>query len=303
MKPAPIIIFVYNRPWHTQQTIEALQKNKLALESELFIYSDAAKNDTVKQSVLDVRSYIKSIDGFKKITIIQRENNWGLANSIIGGVTTIINQYGKVIVLEDDLVTSPYFLQFMNTYLALYEKNERIGSVTGYIPYIKRLPEQFFLKFGSSLGWGTWARVWDKAEFNVDALINKIGESKRKKEFNMDGIFDYYAMLHSQKNKSIDSWAIRFTASTFNRQLLHLRIGHSLVQHIGSDSGTHCNTNARSKEVDGIITDRPLKLLDEISVEEHKQAYTMYKRFYAKDKVTILERIKLKLNNFLKRAK
>ena len=106
---APIVLFTYNRLWHTQQTVEALQKNELANESELFIYSDAPKNENAIEKVTQVREYIKSIDGFKKITIIEREKNWGLANSIIDGVTKIVNEYGKIIVLEDDLVTSPFF--------------------------------------------------------------------------------------------------------------------------------------------------------------------------------------------------
>jgi GT2 family glycosyltransferase len=113
-KQAPIALFVYNRPWHTRQTVEALKKNELASESELFIYSDAPKNGKAKEKVKEVREYIKTIDGFKKVTIIERENNWGLADSIIDGVTKIVNEYGKIIVLEDDLVTSPYFLKFMN---------------------------------------------------------------------------------------------------------------------------------------------------------------------------------------------
>ena len=111
---APIVLFVYNRPDHTRQTVEALQKNELAIDSELFIYSDATKNENAEQKVNEVREYIKNINGFKKVTIVEREKNWGLANSIIDGVTKIVNEYGKIIVLEDDLVTSPYFLKFMN---------------------------------------------------------------------------------------------------------------------------------------------------------------------------------------------
>ena len=109
MSLAPIVLFVYNRLWHTKQTVEALQKNILAQESELFIYSDAAKDSLSCDAVIDVRKFLKTIDGFKKITVIEREKNLGLADSIVDGVTTVVNQYGKVIVLEDDLITSPFF--------------------------------------------------------------------------------------------------------------------------------------------------------------------------------------------------
>ncbi len=114
INPAPIVLFTYNRPWHTRQTVEALKKNEFSQESELFIFSDGWKSDEDKPKVLEVRKYLKSIDGFKKINIIERDRNWGLANNIIDGVTKIVNEYGKVIVLEDDLITSPYFLKFMN---------------------------------------------------------------------------------------------------------------------------------------------------------------------------------------------
>ena len=124
-KLAPVVLFVYNRPEHTKQTVEALQKNELAIKSELFIYSDAPKNIGVKEKIDEVRKYIKSINGFKKVTVIKREKNWGLAASIIDGVTKIVNEYGKVIVLEDDLVTSPYFLKFMNDALEFYKKKIR----------------------------------------------------------------------------------------------------------------------------------------------------------------------------------
>ena len=116
MKPnniAPIVLFVYNRLWHSRKTIDALKKNELALKSELFIYADGAKNEKESNQVFEVRNYIQKVSGFKKVTVIERDYNWGLANSIIDGVTKIVNEYGRIIVLEDDLVTSPYFLKFI----------------------------------------------------------------------------------------------------------------------------------------------------------------------------------------------
>ena len=123
---SPIVLFVHNRPWHTKQTVEALQQNELAEDSELFIYSDAAKSSKANAAVQEVRDYIYSVSGFKKITIIERKYNWGLADSIIDGVTSIVNKYGRIIVLEDDLVTSPYFLKFMNDALSFYKNEKRV---------------------------------------------------------------------------------------------------------------------------------------------------------------------------------
>ena len=121
MSYAPILLFVYNRPEHTHRCIESLLKNTLASESNLFIYADGVKDSTQQEAVNKVRNYIRTIQGFKQITLIERSENWGLARNIINGVTTQVNRYGKVIVLEDDLVVAPYFLQFMNEALEVYK--------------------------------------------------------------------------------------------------------------------------------------------------------------------------------------
>ena len=143
----PIILFVYNRPWHTRQTVKALQKNELAGRSDLFIFSDGPKDEQTEKAVQKVREYIHTIDGFQTVTIREREENWGLANSIIDGVTQIVNEYGRVIVLEDDLMTSPFFLRYMNDALNLYECEEKVISIHGYIyPLSEKLPSTFFLR-------------------------------------------------------------------------------------------------------------------------------------------------------------
>ena len=155
---APIVLFVYDRPFHTKQTIEALQKNQLASLSELFIYSDDAKNYGSQDNVDEVREYIYKIGGFKKVTIIKREKNWGLANSIIDGVTQIVNKYGKIIVLEDDLVTSKYFLTFMNNALEFYKYEERVWHICGwnYPINFDGLDDVFLSRLMNCWGWGTW---------------------------------------------------------------------------------------------------------------------------------------------------
>ena len=173
MKLAPIVIFTYNRPWHTQQTVEALLKNEYASESDLIIFSDAPKNEAAKKGVEETRSYIRNITGFKSLRIIERDRNFGLANNIIDGVTSIVNEFGRIIVLEDDLLTSPYFLKFMNEALSLYEDEERVISVHGYIyPIKKSLPDTFFIKGADCLGWGTWKRGWDLFNSNGSELLH-----------------------------------------------------------------------------------------------------------------------------------
>jgi hypothetical protein len=242
---APIVLFVYNRPWHTQQTIEALQKNELASKSELFIFSDAAKNDSAIDKVKEVRNYIKNIDGFKKITNIEREKNWGLANSIIDGVTKIVNEYGKIIVLEDDLVTSPYFLKFMNEALEMYQNEEKVACIHGYIYPMENLPETFFIRGADCWGWATWKRGWDIFESDGQKLLDEVKQRGLQKEANFDNSYDYTKMLSDQINGKNNSWAVRWYFSAFLKEMLCLYPGKSYVQNIGFDGeGTHCKTTS-----------------------------------------------------------
>ena len=168
------MLFVYNRLNFTKRTLEALQKNELANKSELFIYSDAAKNENDLEKVAKVREYIKNIGGFKKIITIKRKVNTGLAPSIINAVTKIVNKYGKIIVLEDDLVTSRYFLRFMNEALEAYKNEPKVASIHGYIYPITNLPETFFIKGADCWGWATWNNKWSIFERDGKKLLDKV---------------------------------------------------------------------------------------------------------------------------------
>ena len=241
---APIALFIYNRPWHTQQTVETLQKNELANESELFIYSDAAKNEQASESVNAVREYIKTINGFKEITIILRDKNWGLADSIIDGVTKIVNEYGRIIVLEDDLVTSPYFLKFMNEGLTMYENEDKVASIHGYIYPIDNLPNTFFIKGADCWGWATWKRAWDVFEPNGQKILDELKSRGLEKGADFNNSYGLTQMLKDQIKGKNNSWAVRWYMSAFLKDMLTLYPGKSYVQNIGNDdSGTHCGVS------------------------------------------------------------
>lgn len=242
MKLAPIILFVYNRPWHTQQTLEALQKNKLAQDSELFIYADNYKNEATRESVLEVRRYIKGIIGFKAITIIEQDKNLGLAASIIDGVTQTVNKYGKVIVLEDDIVTSPYFLQFMNEALEFYQNEDRVMHISGWnYPINIAIDGDVFLwRLMNCWGWATWDSSWRFFEKDIDKLINNFSKNEIKK-FNLDNAHNFFSQVLSNKNKKIDTWAIFWYATIFKKGALCVNPLISFVENIGFDgSGIHC---------------------------------------------------------------
>lgn len=242
MKHAPILLFTYNRLSHTRRCVEALLNNSLSSESELFIYSDAAKDETQQKAVEEVRQYIHTIRGFKHITITERDENWGLARSIIDGVTTQVNRYGKVIVLEDDLVVAPHFLQFMNDALETYKDEPQVGHIQACdFTQDPTLPETFLIRWTGSWGWGTWDRAWKHFNPNGKALLQELIDKKLTYTFDFNGKYGYTRMLRRQIEGKNNSWAIRWNASLFLKNILSLNVGRSLVQNVGFDgSGTNC---------------------------------------------------------------
>ncbi len=240
---APLALFVYNRPSHTRQTVEALLVNAEASTTPLHIFSDAPKNAASRAAVAEVRSYIRTITGFRSITLLERESNYGLARSIINGVTKLCDEHGRVIVLEDDLVVSPYFLKYMNDALDLYEYEERVISVAGYRYPIDHDSEfsTFFLKGTNCWGWATWKRGWNLFEADGSHILAQLRERGLTREFDMNGAYGYTRMLKGQVRGENDSWAVRWHASAFLKDRLTLLPHKSLVENIGLDgSGVHC---------------------------------------------------------------
>ena len=242
MNLSPILLFVYNRPAHTRRCIESLSRNLLAVESELFIYADGAKDQTVSDEVEEVRQYIRSIQGFKKVTLIERNENWGLARNIIDGVSTQVQKYGKVIVLEDDLVVAPHFLRFMNDALETYQDEPKVGHIQACdFTQDASLPDTFLIKWTGSWGWATWERAWKHFNPNGKELLQELEARKLTYTFDFNGQYGFTRMLRRQIEGKNNSWAIRWNASLFLKDILSLNVGRSLVQNEGFDgSGTNC---------------------------------------------------------------
>ncbi len=281
IKLAPIILFVYNRKDHTEKTIEALKKNDLAGESELFIYSDAAKNAANFDAVEEVREYIKTVNGFKSVTIIERENNMGLAKSVILGVSEIVNKYGKVIVLEDDLITAPQFLKYMNKNLENYEEVEDVISIHGYNYPIKIIEKQFFLKGADCWGWATWKRGWDLFEENGEKLLKELKDGGQIREFNFNNSYNYSGMLEDFINGKNSSWAVRWYASAFLKDKYTLYPGKSLVKNIGLDNtGTHSGYQKETFFNNETFTSE--EYTKKIDVEEDKNAKLEIEKYFRK---------------------
>ena len=300
---APVVLFVYNRPLHTSKTIESLQKNFLAKDTELFIYSDGPRLEKDVHLVQKIRQYIKNIHGFKNITIIERENNWGLSQNIIQGVNDVLSSHGKIIVLEDDLITSPYFLKYMNNALNHFQDKKRIMSISGYNhpPSIMKFPanynkQVYFNYRNSSWGWGTWKDRWEIVDWNIEDF-NDFKKNKRlQKKFNRCGN-DVTNMLISQMQGKIDSWAIRFTYAHFKQDALSVCPVHSYVNNIGHDgSGQHCgNTNRYINDL--LEVSENIEFPKHIEVDERvmDEFRSIYKRGILERLMKIIERITCKI--------
>ena len=242
LEPVPVVLFVYHRLDHLRKTVEALQKNDLVDKTELIVYSDAPAKPEHQQGVEEVRAYLSKIKGFKNVNVIAQTQNQGLAKSIVSGVTEQINKYDRIIVLEDDLETSPYFLRFMNEALDLYKDDEKVMQVSGFTFSMgEKLPESFFVAHAPSWGWATWKRAWDHLSLDVDQHIKKIKENKLEYRFNVDDGTDFFSHLVANKNAVLNTWAVKWYASLFLNDGLCLYPQKSLVRNLGHDgSGENC---------------------------------------------------------------
>ncbi len=240
---APIVLFVYNRPLETKRAILSLSSNYLAKESELFVFSDAAKNPKARERVDEVREYLKTVDGFRKVHITESEKNKGLAKSVISGVSKVLENYEKVIVLEDDLVTSKNFLDFMNQALNFYSDNKNVISISGYtldLPSLKETDKDYYVCLrASSWGWGMWSDKWNAIDWTLSDYRQFSGNLKERKEFAAISS-DLPRMLRNQKNGKIDSWAIRLTFHQFRNRMISIFPTSSKLVSIGmSKDATH----------------------------------------------------------------
>jgi GT2 family glycosyltransferase len=243
---APIVLFAYNRVDHLKLTLSSLKKNQLAQESDLFVYSDGVRNEKDIEHVQNVRQLLGEIVGFRNVSIIEREKNYGLSQNIIRGVTEVIDRFGKAIVIEDDHETHPNFLVFMNNALDYYQNNEEVYSVTGYnYPNnILKIPKSYkystyFSYRNSSWTWGTWKDRWDTIDWEVKEYSKFVNNESWRKNFNKLSS-NSTNMLISQMEGRLDSWSIRFSFSQFNNKGVTLYPVNSLVNNIGVDgSGVH----------------------------------------------------------------
>lgn len=289
---SPIIIFTYRRV--PDKLINSLLANNLFEQSEVIIYSDGSKGDQDLEDVAEVRSYLQTVEGFKNIKIIESPSNKGLANSVIDGVSEVINKYGKVIVLEDDLIVSSDFLEYMNNALNFYEKNKNIWSISGYgpkLPCLEDYKDDIYLSVrGSSWGWATWKDRWDKVDWGVKEF-HKLQEDKDLREkFNLGGN-DMFKMLELQMLGKIDSWAIRWCYNQFkyNQYTVYPKKSKIINDGFADNKGTHNSGDNSNLVIE--LSNKNVKLID---IHVNSELVKCFQKFHDLD-------LNTKIGYFLKK--
>ncbi|MDO8652466.1 MAG: glycosyltransferase [Undibacterium sp.] len=286
---APIVLFAYARPDHVRRTVESLSCNPGASDHELIVFSDAARTPDKQSAVDQVRGYLESIKGFRSVTIYHRPHNFGLAKSVISGVTQVLVEHERVIVVEDDLLTSPHFLAYMNDALDRFADDERVISIHGYVyPVQRTLPEAFFLPGADCWGWATWRRGWGIFSADGQALLDELKRRDLLKEFDFNGTYGYSKMLEGQIKGLNNSWAVRWYASAFLAGKLTLYPGRSLVHNIGNDgSGTHCGDGS---SLNAILSATTINL-SALEVVPSAPGQAAFESFFRKSQGTLVGRL------------
>ena len=296
MNLSPIIFFACNRPEHTLKVLSALKKNKLSKKSSLIIYIDKPIKKIDMMLYLKVVKIIKNTSGFKNKKIILRKKNFGLAKNFMYGLSDVFKKYDRAIILEDDNLVSPYFLDYMNKALDLYKKEKTVSSIYSYFPKTReKLPDTFFLKGSWTFTWGIgiWRRSWRLFEVDGTKLLKKIDNKNLKKEFNFNNSYDWYSMLERSINKQNQSWSIKWYASTFLKNTFTLFPQYSLSKNIGMD-GTGINT-PQTKIWDVEPYKKKINV-NQIKINESTSGYKAAKIFF-----NSIEPLYIKIYNNIKR--
>ena len=282
MPLSPIVLFTYNRLQNTRETVSCLLANPEAADSDFIVYSDAPKNERAAGSVMQVREYLRTITGFRSVTVVEREKNYGLVRNITTGVTETVNRYGRVIVLEDDHSVSPYFLRYMNEGLDRLAERDDIISIHGYMyPHKQPLPEAFLVKGADCWGWATWKRAWALFDSDASRLYRDLVAQQRENEFDFNGSYPYTRMLKEQAEGTAGSWAICWYASAFLLNKYTVYPNESLVS-INSlcDEGVHNSSSRGMRKFRVHVKNEPIDWEKASLLEESQEARAAFERFF-----------------------
>jgi hypothetical protein len=296
---APVALFAYKRENHLQKVIESLKKNRECNETDLHVFIDGPKSPQEKQINTSIEKYCRNLKDFKSVNIYNSNFNLGLSRSITSGITKVLLKENKIIILEDDTLLSPNFLEYMNKGLDIYEKEEKVASIHGYIyPIKEKLPSTFFLKGADCWGWGTWKRAWNKYNNNANELLNLLKAHPDLEQFDFEGYGGYVKMLNESRIGKNDSWAIKWYASAFLEEMYTLYPGKTLVKNIGMDgSGTHggLNKKVRNQKLDHNI------IIEKIQIEDNKMARREFIKYFKTQNHFQMNKIFIKIRNLYER--
>ena len=304
-KLAPIALFCYNRPKHLKLTIASLKNNYLANRSILYIFLDGpkSKKDSIKNN--EVFNYISKINGFAKIKIYRSKKNLGLSKSIIGGINFVLKENDRIIVVEDDIVTSPLFLKFMNESLNKYKKNLKVWHIAGHShlkPDEKEKQKVFFSYYMNCWGWATWKNRWKMFEKNPNKLINSFSK-KDIREFDLGGSGLFWSQILKNASRKINTWAIFWYATIFIRKKLCCNPLKSYVRNIGMDgSGMHCSDSKYLAD-NMLYINSNVKFLSKPIFS--KKYFIIYKNYFKSQPKSIFKKLLVRIsyiltsNNFL----
>ena len=296
---APIVLFVYNRPVHTLKLLESLRRCTLSNQSRLIVYADGPKqnaSETDIKNIIEVRRLILDEKWCMGVQLITKEYNLGLADSIVNGVTEVLNHHDKIIVLEDDLILAPGFLNYMNDALNIYDEDEKVMHISGYMYPVKiKLPETFFMNSTSCWGWATWKRAWKYYNLSATELLQQLNASGRLNEYSFNNASPFYRHLEDNVSGKIKTWAIKWNTSVFLQHgfCLHPRL--SLVRNTGNDeSGTHGSEPVfNNQKIIDSIEIKKIPLIE--NVEARKSLEIFY--FHLRRKKSIFDRLLRRLFN------
>ncbi|EEW0683126.1 TPA: hypothetical protein RVT89_000332 [Escherichia coli] len=288
---SPVVVFVYSRPEHTKKMLSALSQNSLSECTDLIIYSDGAKSEKDKPGVYAVRQLIRKLTGFRSITIVEQEQNVGLAQNIIQGVTKVVKQYGRVIVLEDDIITSPYFLKYMNDALDMYADIKEVASISGSsypVTINNNLESTYLLRIPLCWGWATWDDRWRmfKKDINSVNLISK----DVKNYINFDGAFNFFDQATLNAKGKLNTWFIFWYITLASHKWLTLFPSKVMAKNIGYDgTGENCNGDDIYKDI--LIDNEPLELELKKDLTESYDYYLAHLHYFRKNQQNFIYKI------------
>jgi hypothetical protein len=244
---APICLFVYNRVDDVKHVVESLQQATGSQSVDLFVFSDGAKKKSDIDSVESVRMYLKSVSGFRSMQVIESDCNKGLANSIISGISKVLENHDACIVLEDDLRVSIDFIQYMNLSLDMYKDNVEIFSISGFGLDVGVSNDfgNYFWERAHSWGWATWKDRWETVIWDKEYIENLLPKLSVLQIHNIMGS-DFRGMCQSFIKGRINSWYVRFAFNQYVQGKLTSYPFISKVKNEGfSEQATHCKNYNR----------------------------------------------------------